>query len=217
MMSDTLTNTYLITRESDPIKDFIKMNHQVSDKEKKMIKILGVKSVLKRNLYVLLAVLLSGVMSMFAGMPVMAGDTTDPMVKITSLPIEQNLQEVMAGLSADVSSETGLDENFVTYYWQTFDEIYCPGCKGAKIKEPIFVDLYVPGFMPDEQIQKVMTSLAASLEKHTDYDRKEIFMHTHVADLGRIFITGVVVTNWKQAGGPDSTENKSRLTPVENY
>lgn len=172
-----------------------------------MSKLFSSKTPLNRFLYLVVAVILSGMVGMIAPVQAHAGDTTDPMIKITSLPIKQNLNEVMAGLSADVSRDTGLDENFVTYYWQTFDEIYCPGCAGAKIKKPIFVDLYVPGFMTDEQIQDVMTSLAVSLEKHTDYTRKELFMHTHVAMLGRIFINGVVVNNWKQAGGPDSTEN----------
>lgn len=138
--------------------------------------------------------------------PVKAGDSADPMIKITSLPIKQDPSTLMAALSKDVARDTGLNENFVTYYWQTFDAIYCPGCKGAGIKEPIFVDLYVPGFMTTEEIQKVMTSLAVSIEKHTDYSRKDIFMHTHIAEKEQLFIMGDIVTNWKQVGGPDDSE-----------
>ena len=134
----------------------------------------------------------------------------DPMIKITCLPIKQNLQEVMAGISANVSRDTGLEEKFVTYYWQTFDEIYCPGCKTANIKKPIFVDLYVPAFINENDRKKIMTSLAIALEKYTDYTRKDIFMHTHIAEKSQLFIMGNLVTNWKQVGGPDDSKTIDR-------
>lgn len=133
-------------------------------------------------------------------------NTTDPMIKITSLPIEQNIQELLAAISADVSKDTGLNEGFVTYYWQTFDEIYCPGCEAVKIKKPIFVDIYVPGFMTKDERQQVMISLAAAIERHTSYNRKELFIHTHIADKSQLFIMGDIVTNWSQVGGPDDSE-----------
>lgn len=133
--------------------------------------------------------------------------TADPMIKITSLPIKQNLDEVMAKVSKDVARDTGLDINFITYYWQTLDAIHCPGCEAAKIKKPIFVDLYVPGFMTKDEIQKVMTSLAKALAKYTDYTIKDLFMHAHVAEKWQLFIMGDLVTNWKQVGGPDDGED----------
>ncbi|MBU0972436.1 MAG: hypothetical protein KKC20_17435 [Proteobacteria bacterium] len=130
----------------------------------------------------------------------------DPMIKITCLPIKQNLQEIMAKISADVSRDTGLEERFVTYYWQTFDAIYCPGCEPANIKKPVFVDLYVPAFISEEDRKKIMTSLAIAIEKYTDYTRRDIFMHTHIAEKSQLFIMGNLVTNWKQVGGPDDTQ-----------
>jgi len=129
------------------------------------------------------------------------GIATDPMVKITSLPTKLDVQAVLAKVSEDVSRDTGLDKNMVTYYWQTFEYIYCPGCKGAGIDNIIFIDLYVPGFMTDEEIGKVMTSLAASLEKNAGINRKSIFIHTHVAETKRIYMMGEVITDWSQVRG----------------
>ena len=128
----------------------------------------------------------------------------DPMVKITSLPTKLDINTVLSKVSDDVARDTGLDKNMVTYYWQTFDCIYCPGCKGAGIEGGItFIDLYVPGFMTDDEITKVMTSLAASLEKHASISRKSIFIHTHVAQKNRLYMMGEVVTDWDQVKGPD--------------
>ena len=120
--------------------------------------------------------------------------TGDPMVKITSLPLEQDLNKILPLISLDVSEMTGLPESFITYYWSFFETIYCPGCENVGIKKPIFVDLYVPGFMSEEEIQTVMKSLAQAIENHTDYSKKDLFIHTHVADkyqLGMWSLTGV--------------------------
>ena len=142
---------------------------------------------------------------------------TDPMIKIISLPIKQNPAEVMAKVSEDVARDTGIDRNMVTYYWQTFDEIYCPGCESAKIKKPMFVELFVPGFMTTDEIQKTMISLASALERYTDYTRKDLFMHTHIASKEQLFILGDVVKNWSQVGGPDDADDQDQVRgePVE--
>ena len=122
----------------------------------------------------------------------------DPMVRITSLPLGLNVKEIMAKLSDDVSRDTGLNKDMITYYWQTFDAVYCPGCKGAPKTLVIFVDLYVPGFLTDKQIAELMTSLAASLEKHTGIAKEWVFIHTHFPKEGHVFINGKVA-KWKEA------------------
>lgn len=58
------------------------------------------------------------------------------------------------------------------------------------------MDLYVPGFMSKEEIQRVMKSIAQAIEK-------DLFIHTHVAYKYQLYIVGDVVTNWSQVGGPD--------------
>lgn len=130
----------------------------------------------------------------------------DPMVKITSLPIEQQTNKILPLISEEVSNKTGLDEAFITYYWQFFEDIYCPGVKEKGYKCPIFVDLYIPAFMSKEEIQTVMKSIAGALEKYTDYSMEEVFIHTHIAEKYQIYIMGDVVTNWSQIGGPDDAE-----------
>ncbi len=129
--------------------------------------------------------------------------TDDPMVRITSMPLGLEVNEVMAGLSDDVSRDTGLDKNLMTYYWQTFDAVYCPALKDAIVQHPVFVDLYVPGFMTDEVIAGLMISLAASLEKRTAIPKEFVFIHTHVPKEGHIYIAGNVA-KWEklQSGGP---------------
>lgn len=126
----------------------------------------------------------------------------DPMVRITSLPLGLNATEVMTKLSDDVSRDTGLGKNMVTYYWQTFDAVYCPACGGAPKASVIFVDLYVPGFMTDKQIGGLMTSLASSLEKHTGIAKEWVFIQTHFPKEGHVYISGKVA-KWDDIKGSD--------------
>ena len=157
--------------------------------------------------------LLGAILSVFVlalSFPVQAEIVSnDPMVRITSLPLGINVKEVMAKLSDDVSRDTGLGKNMVTYYWQTFDAMYCPACEGTPKATVIFVDLYVPGFMTDKQIAGVMTSLASSLEKHTGISREWVFIHTHFPKEGHIYISGKVV-KWEdvKASGQKAPSNK---------
>jgi len=59
--------------------------------------------------------------------------------------------------------------------------------------------------MTDDDITKVMTSLADSLEKNAAIDKKSIFIHTHVARKNQLYIMGEVVTDWAQVGGTEPT------------
>ena len=129
----------------------------------------------------------------------------DPMIRITSLPMDLDVNDVMAKVSEDVARGSGINKNMVTYYWQTFDAIYCPGCKGGAEKGILFVDVYAPGFLTDEQIAAVMTSLAASLEKHTGVSQKWVFIHTHIAEEGHTFIQGKVAT-WEEVKAFDQDD-----------
>jgi alpha-beta hydrolase superfamily lysophospholipase len=135
----------------------------------------------------------------------------DPMVRITSLPLGLNVKEIMTKLSDDVSRDTGLNKNMITYYWQTFDAVYCPGCKGAPKTLVIFVDLYVPGSFTDKQIAGLMTSLAASLEKHTGIAKEWVFIHTHFPKEGHVFITGKVAT-WEEIKALDQKAPSPKKT-----
>jgi len=49
-----------------------------------------------------------------------------------------------------------------------------------------------------------MKSRAQTIADHTDYSKKDLFIHTHVADKYKLYIMGDVVTYWSQVGGPDN-------------
>ncbi|MDD2237974.1 MAG: hypothetical protein PHP44_03960 [Kiritimatiellae bacterium] len=106
------------------------------------------------------------------------------------------------------SGATGLPESFVTYYWQSFDEIYCPGCEKAGIDTVVFIDLYTPAFITREERRRIMISIADAIDKHTPFPKKDVYLHTHIAEKDQLFINGGIVTNWSQVGGPDDANGK---------
>lgn len=114
----------------------------------------------------------------------------DPMIKISALPIDKNIDDILVSISEDVSKDTGLGKEFITYYWQTLNNINCMGKKTTD--RPILVDLYVPGFLTSEMIGKIMTSLAASLERHTGLDKKWVFIHTHFPRQNDVYLSGQI-------------------------
>jgi hypothetical protein len=115
----------------------------------------------------------------------------DPMVRITAPPaLRVDVDAVLDRLSRDVSRDSGLDPKLLTYYWQRFDAI---NCMGKKVEgHPIFVDLYVPGFLTDAEIAVIMHSIADSLAKSTGINKKWVFVHTHTAEKGRVLLSGEV-------------------------
>ena len=128
-------------------------------------------------------------------------DPADPMVGITSATSNLDLPAVLAAVSREVSQSTGLGEELVTYYWQTFDAVHCMG-KPATDK-PLFVDLYVPGFFTDDLVAKMMTAIAESLARNTGLDKKWVFVHTHFPLQGQVYINGEVSRWDAYRGKPD--------------
>ncbi|MEZ7893545.1 MAG: hypothetical protein QMC67_17550 [Candidatus Wallbacteria bacterium] len=116
----------------------------------------------------------------------------DPMVKITSLPLGLNVNEIMPKISDDVAKATGITKTNITYYWQTFDAVYCPSSKDPAKANIIFVDLYVPCFFTEKEIASMLTSLADSIEKHTKISKEFLFIQTHFPKEGHVYISGKV-------------------------
>jgi hypothetical protein len=138
-------------------------------------------------------------------------DPNDPMVRITSAPIDKDVRAILANLSRDVTRATGIEEKFITYYWQTFDAIHCMG-KASKDK-PIFVDLYVPGFFTDEQVAGLMTAIAESLSKHSGIGKDWVFIHTHFPLQGQVYISGHV-EHWENYRGAKAGSPKPVAEPA---
>lgn len=80
----------------------------------------------------------------------------NPIVKISSLAINKNIDGVLSNISEDVLVKTGLDQSSITYYWQTLDVIHF--MKKTKVY-PILVDLYVPRFKKTRQIECLWHSI----------------------------------------------------------
>lgn len=124
------------------------------------------------------------------------------MVKITTLPVDFDKEAVLAEIGKDVSRDTGVAENMITYYWQTFDAIVW---NGAKTEKPVFVDLHVASFFSDELVQKVMIAVADALVKHAGADRKWLFIHTHLPLPGQVYIAGGI-TDWDAYRGKPNND-----------
>ena len=106
------------------------------------------KRIIMKNIYIL-TFLLATLLSIFGcqndkDKQTSSKITGDPMVKITSLPIKQEISKILPLISKAVSEETGLDKKFITYYWQYFENIYCPGLEANDLECPLFIDLYTP-------------------------------------------------------------------------
>ncbi|NCC26231.1 MAG: alpha/beta hydrolase, partial [Deltaproteobacteria bacterium] len=130
-------------------------------------------------------------------------DPADPMVRITFARSGLDVPKVLAELSREVTAATGIEERFITYYWQTFDAIHCMG--EPVTDKPIFVDMYVPGFFTDQDVAGMMTAIADSLERLTGVDKKWVFIHTHFPLQGHVYISGGV-EYWDNYRGQTSIE-----------
>ncbi len=117
-------------------------------------------------------------------------DPADPMVRITYARSDLDIPAILDQLSREVTAATGIEERFITYYWQTFDAIHCMGEPVSD--KPIFVDMYVPGFFTEEDVAGMMTAVADSLERLTGVDKKWVFIHTHFPLQGHVYINGKV-------------------------
>ncbi len=140
-------------------------------------------------------------------------DAKDPMVRITSLPLGLNVNEIMVKLSDDVSKDTGIAKNMITYYWQTFDAVYCPSAKEPEKAKIIFVDLYAPGFMNDKQVGEVMVSLANSIEKHTKISKELVFIQAHVGKAEHVYISGKMA-KWSDFIGETKETKETKEAPA---
>lgn len=129
-------------------------------------------------------------------------DPADPMVRVTSPPVDFDPQEVLAAVSKDVSRATGIKESFITYYWQTFDNIVY---EGEETDKPLFVDLYVPGFFSDDDVHGMLEAVADALVDHAGVERKWLFIHTHFPLPEQVYIGGGI-TKWDTYRGKPNNE-----------
>ncbi len=141
-------------------------------------------------------------------------DPADPMVRVTSPPTDIDVNAALIKVGHDVSAATGVDEKFITYYWQTFDNIIY---NGEPSTAPLFVDLYVPGFFSDEQVESMITAVADALVAHTGIERKWLFIHTHYPLQGQIYIGGELQHWDNYRGRKDSSPSAPEQRSMEGF
>jgi len=141
-------------------------------------------------------------------------DPADPMVRVTSPPTDIDVDAVLIKVARDVSEATGIDEKFTTYFWQTFDNIIYDG---APSSAPLFVDLYVPGFFSDEQVEGMITAVADALVQYTGVGRKWLFIHTHYPLQGQIYIGGELQHWDNYRGRSDSTPSDPKQRSMGGF
>jgi len=137
-------------------------------------------------------------------------DPADPMVRVSSPPMDLDAEAALIKVGHDVSAATSLGQEFITYLWQTFDAIVY---NGAPTAAPLFVDLYVPGFFSDEQVVDMITAVADALVRHTGVERKWLFIHTHFPLQGQVYIGGELQYWDRYRGHGDSTTDETRTQP----
>lgn len=159
-----------------------------------------------RMSYFVLAVVLIFLGSILPGQALRAGGIApeDPMVRITSAPVDFDKNAVLDAVSKDVSEVTGIDISFITYFWQTFDTIVY---EGKSTSAPVFVDLYVPSFFSDADVKGMLNAVADALVKHAGADRKWLFIHTHFPNPEQVYIAGGI-TSWDTYRGKPIDEEK---------
>ncbi|WP_419786561.1 alpha/beta hydrolase family protein [Pseudodesulfovibrio sp.] len=139
-------------------------------------------------------------------------DPADPMVRVTSPPVSFDPQKVLAAVAKDVSKATGIKESFITYYWQTFDNIVY---EGKETDKPLFVDLYVPGFFSDDDVHGMLNAVADALVDHAKVERKWLFIHTHFPLPGQVYIGGGI-TEWTTYRGKPNTDPRDKAERALN-
>lgn len=129
-----------------------------------------------------------------------------PFVKISALPIPLDgfvPSDVMEAMEEDFDKNAGLPIGSATFLWQTLDCI-THRLKGAvnprSVEEfdpsekqiPIFVDLYITSVFDYASIAKIMKSITTILHEKTKIDCDCVFIHTHIAEPGTVYISDKV-------------------------
>ncbi len=127
-----------------------------------------------------------------------------PFVKISVLPIDDcKPSDVMEAMEDDFALNAGLPVGSATFLWQTLDCI--THRQAGKVEHrsiekfdpseeeiPIFVDLYITSVFDYESIAKIMNSITTILNLKTNIARDNVFIHTHIADPGHVYISDKV-------------------------
>ena len=123
-----------------------------------------------------------------------------PIIHITSLPFEQDLDSAAAikTISREFADKNGIELQHVTMTW-TFLGAHNYAENGETCEfqligsHKILVDMAVPDFNSRPAIEKMLTTLANSIARHCDVPVTKIFINLNLARSGLVFDEGQVV------------------------
>ncbi len=123
-----------------------------------------------------------------------------PFIHIRSLPFETpfDVSAIIEEVTKDFAQGTGVGLEHVTATWAFF----LPGhyaVAGKAVPDqpqnthPILVELLAPDFHSAQDIEKMLTTVAASLSKHVRMPIHNIFVYYRQAHAGMVFDAGEIV------------------------
>ncbi len=123
-----------------------------------------------------------------------------PFIHIKSLPPvdEPDITALLEGLCADFARDTGIGIEHVTATWEWLEPgHYAVGGKSAREQpadsHPLLVDLLVPDFNADDDVERMLVAIAGSLAARAGAARGNIFINQRDARSGRVFDAGDIV------------------------
>ncbi len=136
-----------------------------------------------------------------------AGDCwRDPLVKISILPNDIDVEDFLPKLSKDISDASGVPESGITVIW---NEIPAKrmitggklGIKNENEEHPVVVELNLAGFFTQEEIEETMEGIAESFEEHTNVDSKQVFIITTLQESGKVYVFDETM-KWEDGENP---------------
>jgi len=134
----------------------------------------------------------------------------DPLIKISVLPMEVDVPDVLAKLSADVAEVSGIPLEGITVTWETIPagHLNWNGISGESFDSgefPALVEVFLASFLGEEMIEKIMLTIAESLETHAGIPQRQVFEIVTVQEPGHVFTYGEIM-RWdppKESGRDD--------------
>ncbi len=123
-----------------------------------------------------------------------------PFIHVKSLPFDKpfDVGVALEGLTKDFAEGTGIGLEHVTATWEFFPPgHYAVAGKAVKHQpkdsHPVLVDLLAPDFNSEEEVEKMLTTVASSISKRARVPITNIFINHRQAHAGRVFDAGEIV------------------------
>jgi phenylpyruvate tautomerase PptA (4-oxalocrotonate tautomerase family) len=123
-----------------------------------------------------------------------------PFIHIKSLPFPEprDIPAIVEGLCRDFARDTGVALKNVTATWEHFPpRQYAVAGRAVEHQpansHPILVELVAPDFHPQEAIEAMLESVAASVASRARVPLENVFVSFRPAHNGRVFDAGSII------------------------